>query len=365
MNKIFDINQIDFNKMYELHQTLHPHFCYHQLYNKIPDRHRFFEVNKRKIIDDLGKEFDLNEGKIVLTTLNFSDAELNSPGISLYVIAPLIMVTFVPKEFGESNEVQILCHDDADAKTLEKVFTICNTNYITDELINEPNVRILSNGDYDDVHFVPFKINQVELNLSLHYNDYFLPIHELIISRLEKENDKGLVILYGKPGSGKTSYIRTLAGNLKKKILFVPSSLAHLIASPAFMHLLENNANSILVIEDAENILQKRGAKDNDVVSIILNLTDGLLTDCYKIQVLCTFNTELANIDKALLRKGRLITKYEFNELSLAKSKLLAKELGINLEITQPMLLTDLFNFEEETHTENKLVMGYKKLMFS
>jgi SpoVK/Ycf46/Vps4 family AAA+-type ATPase len=147
--------------------------------------------------------------------------------------------------------------------------------------------------------------------------------------------------------------------------LFVPSSLAHHIASPGFMRLLENNTNSILVIEDAENVLQKRGAKDNDVVSTILNLTDGLLADCYKIQVLCTFNTELANIDEALLRKGRLIAKYEFNELSLEKSKLLAKKLSIQSKITQPMLLTDLFNFEEKTYVENKKSIGFKKALLS
>ena len=38
---------------------------------------------------------------------------------------------------------------------------------------------------------------------------------------------------------------------------------------------------------------------------------------CLKIQILATFNTERTQIDKALLRKGRLITDYKFENLNI------------------------------------------------
>ncbi|MEO1438695.1 MAG: ATPase, partial [Bacteroidota bacterium] len=42
----------------------------------------------------------------------------------------------------------------------------------------------------------------------------------------------------------------------------------------------------------------------------------------------CTFNTNLSKIDSALLRKGRMIAKYEFKALSKEKTDQLLKALG-------------------------------------
>lgn len=67
-----------------------------------------------------------------------------------------------------------------------------------------------------------------------------------------------------------------------------------------------------IVIEDAEDLLVSRDTNHNSGISMLLNLTDGLLGQSLGIQVICTFNTHVSNIDRALLRKGRLIALYEF-----------------------------------------------------
>ena len=145
MKKLFDINQIDYVKMFQLHQTLQPQFCFHQLFNKSPDIHRFFEVNKNKTMEALEKEFDLAEGKILSTKLYYINAKLNGPGISLYVIAPYIIISFVPKELSELNEVQILCHDKADAKILDRLTTICKSNYVNEVFVNKAQSSLMRN----------------------------------------------------------------------------------------------------------------------------------------------------------------------------------------------------------------------------
>jgi hypothetical protein len=53
------------------------------------------------------------------------------------------------------------------------------------------------------------KITKPRLNIEDNYNDDFREIHQTILKRLSKKNDKGLVILHGKPGTGKTFYIFT------------------------------------------------------------------------------------------------------------------------------------------------------------
>ncbi|HRF20451.1 MAG TPA: AAA family ATPase, partial [Chitinophagaceae bacterium] len=108
------------------------------------------------------------------------------------------------------------------------------------------------------------------------------------------------------------------------------------------------NKNSILVIEDAENIVVSRDKNSKSPVSALLNITDGLLSDCLNIQVICSFNTDISKIDGALLRKGRLIAKYEFRELSAAKANALSVKLGFNKEFTQPASLADIYNQSED-----------------
>nr|GFB73285.1 hypothetical protein [Tanacetum cinerariifolium] len=77
---------------------------------------------------------------------------------------------------------------------------------------------------------------------------------------LKKPDDKGLVILHGPPGTGKTSYIRHLCGLTDKPKLFIPPNLALRVADPDFINLLHDHTNSILLIEDAEELLTKRDA---------------------------------------------------------------------------------------------------------
>src|ERR1043165_6432280 len=165
------------------------------------------------------------------------------------------------------------------------------------------------------------EVKRTKLNLDLFYEDDFRPIDELIRRRLNQKNDKGIVLLHGLPGTGKTTYLRYLIGRLKKKVLFLSPSVAYNIMNADFMDLLIDNPNSILIIEDAENVIMDRRVSNDSSVSNLLNVSDGLLADFLRVQLICTFNHPLSMIDNALMRKGRLIAKYEFGKLRLAKAQ--------------------------------------------
>jgi hypothetical protein len=57
-----------------------------------------------------------------------------------------------------------------------------------------------------------------------------------------------------------------------------------------------------------------------------------------------------------LLRKGRLIAKYEFKELSVEKAQRISDELGHNRTITRPMTLSDLYNQDEPDFGKQEVV---------
>ena len=90
-------------------------------------------------------------------------------------------------------------------------------------------------------------------------------------------------------------------------------------------------------IEDAENIVVDREKDGNSPVSALLNISDGLLADSLNVQIICSFNTDISKIDGALMRKGRLIAKYEFKELEIEKAQKLSNKLGFKTQLTETM----------------------------
>jgi hypothetical protein len=145
-------------------------------------------------------------------------------------------------------------------------------------------------------------------------------------------------------------------------VLFVSPGVAGEIMNPDFVQLLINNPNAVLIIEDAENIIMDRKYSSSSSVSNLLNISDGLLADFLNVQLICTFNSSLTMVDSALMRKGRLIAKYEFGKLGVEKANRLSNHFGFNKLIDQPMTIAEIANPHEKTQPVEKMeVIGFRR----
>lgn len=224
----------------------------------------------------------------------------------------------------------------------------------SDKTENE-NMNYIFSDEVGRLYTNEFKIEKADIDIDLQYNDDFKPVNDVIVKSLT-EKDKGVIILSGEMGTGKTYYIRWLTKNVDKKFIYVPRYFYTGLSSTSFFSfLLSSCKNSILIFEDAEEIVKSRDSDTgNYLISDILEMSDGLLNDVLRVQMIFTFNTEVENIDKALLRPSRLLAKYEFNKLSVDKTNKLLKHLNKNMVVDVPKTLAEIYNADDMPIIVNK-----------
>lgn len=121
-------------------------------------------------------------------------------------------------------------------------------------------------------------------------------------------------MLYGLPGTGKTSLIRAIAAHFKKSIYSLNLTDRNLSDSALIRLLSEIGSEGILLIEDIDALFKERTEKDEPRVTFsgLLNALDGVATREGMVSFITTNHIE--RLDPALIRPGRCDRKIEFAE---------------------------------------------------
>lgn len=213
-----------------------------------------------------------------------------------------------------------------------------------------------------DNHYytITSKIKRTNVDFDTHYNDDFKEAYKNTLNFLN-EQESGLIVWHGEKGSGKTTAIRHLLTHTDKNYLLVTNSIAAHMAEPEFVAFMMENKDSIFILEDCEQILMNREEnRFGGAISNILNMSDGLMSDIFNIKFICTFNTDIKNIDEALLRPGRCFVNYEFKSLCAEKSSKLLESLGHEIDKPREMTLAEIYNYKEgEIHKTVSRKIGF------
>ena len=270
------------------------------------------------------------------------------------------------------NSIPNFIHEiNIDCKKADKWFFENYKGEIRDLYFDKRYFNDSKNAEYDDIFYILFDDLIVDFDTNLSEARFLfrktdISKVEILIGEIKKFRERKekrkpeislLVTTQHGIGTGKTSYIRYLISTLKKNVIFLPPNMASAIINPDLISILIDNPNSIFVIEDAENIVVDREKDGHSPVSALLNISDGLLSDCLNIQVICSFNTDIS--------KGRLIAKYEFKELEIEKATMLSHKLGFTTSFNSPVTLTAIYNQEEKDFQETKKfnTIGFKAIL--
>jgi hypothetical protein len=148
------------------------------------------------------------------------------------------------------------------------------------------------------------------------------------------------------------------------RFYFIPPSSMDMLSNPKFIGFWAKERSYhadkqlAVILEDADAALMTRGSDNRDEVSAILNLTDGMLGDFLSLQIICSINCPIADIDQALLRPGRLIANRRFERLTADQAERLALHLGKELSQKEDYSLAEIFS-EAVEPVSSKRRMGF------
>lgn len=332
--------------------------CYLFSYNQRTRANWTF--NTKAILDYFNKN-ETNFGKpnvVQYYTKMFDPDKENTSSMAFCAIFPDCNIYM---RIDKSPEDSYILFHNSNTDKVHEIVEIIESYYEEPEKLYDTYFRLASrNGSF---YLETGKIKAPEnFDVEKQYNDSFIKEHNKISSFIENDEKSGLIMLHGVKGTGKSTYIKHLvASNPDKKFVYVPANLINLLGDPGFGSFLTTLNKHIIVLEDCENVIRDRQTSNSmaSAVSMLLNMTDGILSDDLSIKFICTFNEDVKNIDSALLRKGRMISKYEFKNLDVDKANALLKELEIDATTDKPMSLAEIYHYDDDNYDNTRKSISF------
>lgn len=182
----------------------------------------------------------------------------------------------------------ILLDRESDSSFIHEISFYFKSYLDDSELVDEiSNVLSSCQIDFDDDDEPGSKLNTIYIaptgleiepisrinldeNTELYYNEKTLKSINKLYKTIKK-SDKGLSILYGERGTGKTSIISYITDKIDRIVIYIPNSLLEAtLNNSEFRSFLKKFHKPIIVIDDCEMIFNELFTKSNIYVNNLL-----------------------------------------------------------------------------------------------
>ena len=115
--------------------------------------------------------------------------------------------------------------------------------------------------------------------------------------------------------------------------IVVPPDLVSELMGPSFIPALVKarrgvEGSIVLILEDADSCLIRRGADNMSGIAGLLNFSDGIIGSVLDVRIVATTNAKKLDIDDALRRPGRLSIEMEIEPLEAVDANKLINKLA-------------------------------------
>ncbi len=273
-----------------------------------------------------------------------------------------------------TNDIAVSFYEfdkEADDEDMEEIYSSNLTIYYNSKNVSVDEVNVIIAGfqqfmiDSNDNADINHKtVNQLYLNTSNQFELKPLEYNESMTLRELKcyyNNDiikdaresiglinnslKGLTILNGYRGNGKTTFLSHIIKKLSKKVIYVPTTMMeHTFNNLDFSDFLKSNPNSVLIFDDCEGFFTRAMEKTNLYSINLLQVLDGLTSNSYNINIILVANANVDDLDSNLFESNSFLSCITFKKLNKNKANKLAIKLGKEANYTKDTKLGDIIS---------------------
>jgi len=194
----------------------------------------------------------------------------------------------------------------------------------------------------------PFVIDRDDM--ALHYGHDFPAWEDGLVAKMNRHRS-GVTLLRGDPGTGKTTFIRHLISRLNATHCFyyLPASLSQCLGSPGTVDFWSrqnsraDGRRNVVIIEDAESLLEQRDEMNRSRLEDFLNVSDGLMSEFLRLQVVATINCPVEKLDPAITRAGRLVAYRSFSRMDRTRAQALATAKGLHIPEQENYSIAEIY----------------------
>ena len=185
-------------------------------------------------------------------------------------------------------------------------------------------------------------------NIELYFNKDVIKKSNKLIKIIRKKH-KGLSIIHGERGVGKTTLINHMLSKIDKLSIFIPANMIDIITTNEFKNFIRKHKKSIIIIDDCEIYFSNSYSKSNILTNNILQMVDGITSDMDNLHIITVLNTDNINdVDSVLLECNNFIDVMLVDRLIDSKSNELCEYLKQKNKIKNPRLIDILKNKKED-----------------
>lgn len=284
---------------------------------------------------------------------------INEKSLIKFTDGIFISLTHYDKEMEDSivGDVEIFYKKGEETTVEEIVNTLSDfeLDFSEENSIQRINTINISQSGLDIESFELLKSDYE--NIDLYFNDDVLKKTDKL-TKIIKKTQKGLSIIWGERGNGKTTLVNWIASNLDKVVIFVPSTLVEMtINNPDFRTILKRYKNCVLIIDDSEIYLSDIYSKSNIFTNNLLQLIDGFQSDAFNLNVILVCNCHISDIDTDISDSNNFLDAIEVSPLSKEKASELVKTTDRKIKVKSSMKVVDVL--KKRSVSSNEIQMGF------